>query len=76
MAIPSSSSLAVGDKIPIAGTIDFSGQHLWVGYIESEVVAHDDTVNEVVSIEPSGDRVTWNGLSLLTAFYSCYYLTN
>ena len=52
MAIPSNSSLAVGDKIPIAGTIDFSGQHLWVGYIESEVVAHDDTVNEVVSIEP------------------------
>lgn len=49
MAITPDSKLAVGDMIPIAATVDISGEHLWVGYVENEVVQMVDTENENVS---------------------------
>ena len=49
VAVPSDTSLTAGDVIPVAATIDMSGHHMWVGYVNTEIVAVDSTVNENVS---------------------------
>jgi len=49
VGVLSNSTDLVGELIPVAGTVDISGEHLWVGYMDSTVVDESSALNDNVS---------------------------